>query len=223
MYGHQDQQAKLTFRMVDSDGTESKAELELYWKNYAGQEGINSKTLMVSESPIKERGKKFLVWEYVEEGKADQWIYLPELRQVRRVQPQRHHHEGELESELVIEDVRQRRIEKDIHRLLPERDVNGEACDVVETQIQGDSLYRKTIKSLSKKDGTLRKVEYFSDAGALIKTQSIVWEQVGGAWVWKSSETLNAQTGRKTHLEFSDTQVDIGLEDDQFSERALRR
>ncbi len=222
-YRLEDQSAALSFRMVDTDGKSSESTYTLYWKNYKGEEGINSKSLFVTHSPIKDKDKKFLVWEYVEEGKADQWIYLPELRQVRRVQPHRHHHDGELESELVIEDVRQRRIEKDIHRLRPEQDVAGEPCDVVETEIQGESLFRKTIKYLSKKNGTLRKIEYLSETGEILKTQLIDWEEVQGEWVWKRSETINARTGRKTLLELSDIKVNVGLRDDQFSERALRR
>lgn len=223
MYQLKDQRATLTFSTHSPSEKEQKSVLELYWKNYEGKEGINSKSLFITESPLKDKGKKFLIWEYVEEGKADQWIYLPELRQVRRVQPHRHHHDGEMESELVIEDVRLRRIETDTHRLLPEEELEGESHAVIETQIQGGVLYKKTKKYFSQTTGLLDKIEYFSEAGTLVKTQSIDWEEVDGTWVWKRSETLNARTGRKTRIELSAIAVNTGLRDDQFSERALRR
>ena len=87
MYGIKDQTSQVTFRIVDTDGTEMKTIFRLYWKNYAGQENLHSKTLLVTESPVSDKGIKFLLWERAQENQAELWLYLPELRQVRRLQP----------------------------------------------------------------------------------------------------------------------------------------
>ncbi len=223
MYGMKDQTSQVTFRIVDSDGTEKKTIFRLYWKNYAGQDNLHSKTLLVTESPVNDKGIKFLLWERAQENQADLWLYLPELRQVRRLQPGRHQHENEPDSDLLFEDMHQRPVEWDAHQLLPETEVRGEPCYVIESKLKEHHLYGKKILSISKNEGTLRKVDYFSDDGTLLKTQWIDWQQADKQFVWKASQVVNAESSRKTFVEVSDVKVNVGLHDDQFSERALRR
>jgi len=223
MYAMEDQTANVIFRVIGPDGVEKKTRFKLYWKNKFGQDNLNSKTLLVTESPSQTKGQKFLVWEYVEEDKADLWLYLPELRQVRRVQPGRHNHDGEEESDLLFEDMHQRRIEVDVHRLLPEKNVRGEACFVIENRLKENKLYGKTITYISKTQGTIRKIEYFSNEGFLLKTQYIEWTQLGKVFVWKASQIFNAKSRRKTFIEVSDVKINLGLSDTIFSERALRQ
>ncbi len=223
MYVMKDQSSQLTFRIVDAKGKESKTVFQLYWKNYDGLDDLNSKTLLITEAPIEDKGTKFLVWEYLEESQVDQWIYLPELRQVRRVLPNHKHHDGKMASDFLIDDVRRRRFEKDQQSQLADEEVKGEPCSVIENHPQAESPYGKSVMYFSKKDDTLQKVAYFSEKGDLLKTQWITWEKIDEIFVWKHSEVLDAHTGQKTLVELSDTKVNIGLRDDQFSNRALRR
>lgn len=224
MYGMKDETAQVIFRVVDSSGLEKKTTFRLYWKNFFGQDGLNSKSLLVTEAPAHDKGEKFLLWERVDENRADLWLYLPELRQVRRLQPGRHHHhEAEPESDLFFEDMHQRPIDRDEHQLLPEEEVRGEACYVIENRLKGNRLYGKTVFYISKSDGTIRKIDYFGDDGASVKTQWIDWQQIDQFFVWKSSQVVSAEASRKTFVEVSDVKLNTGLQDDQFSERALRR
>lgn len=216
MYAMDDQTGRVTFRVVEATGIEKKTLLKLFWKNEFGRNNLNSKLLFVIESPPGKKGEKFLVWESVEEGKADLLFYLPELRQVRRVQPDRHKHDGEEESDLLFEDMQFRRIETDEHRLLTEKKVRGEPCFVIENRWKENRLYGKTIMYISKSQGTTRKIEYFSREGALLKTQYIEWRQIGRIFVWKASQIFNAKSRRKTFIEMSDVKVNIGLSDSVF-------
>ncbi|SRR5579884_810703 len=223
MYAMKDQTSQVTFRVVSTDGSEKKTTFRLYWKGYTDQDNLTSKTLLVTESPSSDKGMKFLLWERPQENQADLWLYLPELRQVRRLQPGRHHHEKEPDSDLLFEDMHQRPVEWDQHRLLPEDDVRGEPCYVVESTLKNHHLYGKKILYISKNEGTARKIDYFSDAGTLLKTQWIDWQQVDKAYVWKASQVVNAESSRKTFVEVSDVKINVGLQDDQFSERTLRK
>lgn len=223
MYAMKDQTAQVSFRVVDEKGAEKKTLFRLYFKNYFSKENMNSKTLLVTESPAHDKGIKFLVWEYIEENKADLWLYLPELRQVRRVQPGRHHHEDEPESDLLFEDMRQRRIETDEHHLLDDAEVRGESCYVIENRLKENPFYSKTIVYISKKEGTIRRIDYFSRDGELLKTQTIDWQQIGQTLVWKSAQISNIKPPRKTFIEVSNVKINVDLQDDQFSERALRK
>ncbi|MBI3805292.1 MAG: outer membrane lipoprotein-sorting protein [Nitrospirae bacterium] len=224
MYGMKDETAQVVFRVVDTSGAEKKTLFRLYWKNYFGQDGLNSKSLLVTEAPAHDKGEKFLLWERTDENKADLWLYLPELRQVRRLQPGRHHHhEAEPESDLFFEDMQQRPVDRDEHQLLSEEEVRGEACYVIENRLKGNPLYGKTIVYISKTDGTLRKVDYFAADGKQVKMQWIDWQQIDQAFVWKASQVVSTESSRKTFVEVTDVKVNVGLQDDQFSERALRR
>ncbi|MFQ5779796.1 MAG: outer membrane lipoprotein-sorting protein [Nitrospiria bacterium] len=223
MYAMDDQTATVIFRVVSAKGVEKKTLFKLFWKNGFGRDNLNSKTLLVTESPSQKKGQKFLVWEYVEEDKADLWLYLPDLRQVRRVQPGRHRHDDEEESDLLFEDMHQRRVEVDDHLLLPEKKVRGEPCFVIENRLRENRLYGKTVTYISKNQGTIRKIEYFSREGTLLKTQWIEWRQIGRTFVWKESQIFKAQSRRKTFIEVDDVKVNVDLPDSLFSERALRQ
>ena len=221
MYGLKDQTSQITFRVIHLNGTEKKTLFRLYWKNYYGKENLNSKTLLVAESPARNRGEKFLLWERPEENEADIWLYLPELRQVRRIQSG-HPHDKEDESDLLFEDMHQRSVEKDEHKLRGDEEIRGEPCYVIESRLKEHPAYGKKVFYISKNEGTVRKIDYFSNEGTLLKTQSIDWQQVGEHFVWKTSQIVNAQSSRKTIVELSNAKVNVGLPDDQFSERALR-
>lgn len=222
MYHLKDQTSKVTFRVVPPDGKEKKTVFRLYWKNYFGKDNLNSKSLLVTESPANNKGEKFLLWERPEEKQADIWLYLPELRQVRRIQAGGHQHDKEDDSDLLFEDMHQRPIEKDEHQLMNEEEVRGEVCYVIESRLKEHPAYGKKILYISKNEGTIRKIDYFSDEGALLKTQWIDWQQIGESFVWKVSQIVDAASSRKTFVELSEVKVNVGLRDDQFSERALR-
>lgn len=224
MYNLKDQTAQVLFNVVGADGTEKKSVLRLYWKNYYGKDDLNSKSLLVTEMPAHDKGEKFLLWERPGDKQADIWLYLPELRQVRRIQSGgHHHHDKEDDSELLFEDMQQRPVEKDEHRLMADDQVRGDSCYVIESRLNGHPFYSKKIVYISKNEGTIRRIDYFSDEGTLLKTQWIDWQKIGESFVWKASQIINAKTSRKTYIELSNVKVNVGLSDDQFSERALRQ
>jgi hypothetical protein len=224
LYNLKDQTAQVTFRVVNPDGKEKKTVLRLYWKNYYGKDSLNSKTFLVTEAPAHNKGEKYLLWERPEESQADIWLYLPELRQVRRLQAGGHHeHDKEDDSDLLFEDIHQRPIEKDEHKRMDDQEVKGESCYVIQSRLKGHPLYVKKIVFISKSDWTIRKIDYFSDQGTPSKSQSIEWQKVGDNLVWKNSEVVDTRSSRKTLIELSDVKVNVGLLDNQFSERALRQ
>ncbi len=223
MYAVKDQTAQVTFRVVNANGVEKKTVFRLYWKNYIGQENLVGKILLVTEFPAHDKGEKFLLWERTEENQSDLWLYLPDLRQVRRIQQEKHRHDKEDDSDLLFEDIHPRPIDRDEHRLLPDETVRGESCAVIETLFKGHPLYLKKRVYISKGEGVIRRIDFFSPAGGLLKTQSIDWQKIDQVWVWKTSQVVHANALRKTFVEMTDVKVNVGLTDDQFSERALRR
>ncbi|MDH5218772.1 MAG: outer membrane lipoprotein-sorting protein, partial [Gammaproteobacteria bacterium] len=86
-YPGDDQQSQLTITLKDRSGNERKTVYHRIWKDIKGEEGIVDKMVLFTMFPPDAKGAGFMRWAYTREaGKnAEQWIYLPKLRKIRRV------------------------------------------------------------------------------------------------------------------------------------------
>lgn len=225
----EDQLSRLSISLIDKDGNERKNIYERLWKNYHGKDGVLDKMVLFTEFPPDAKGTGFMRWGYTAaSGKlADQWLYLPQLRKIRRVSV-RDLGDSFLGSDLTYGDIEERPADADEHVLLRVDELKGERFQVVEsTPKEARPLYSKKISwygEVSDWDGCYRaKTEYYDPQGILLKTQSLVWQQVGGAWAWDKVEVVNHQTKHKSLFEVTDVKVGVGLEDRQFTERELKR
>ncbi|HXN06958.1 MAG TPA: outer membrane lipoprotein-sorting protein [Nitrospiria bacterium] len=224
-YLSKDQTATVTLRLFTKDGDEKKITTRRYWKNYAGADGVATKTLFFTEFPPDSKGTGFLIWDYTEAGKVNNlWLYLPSLRQVRQVSS-RGQDDAFMGSDLTFGDMGQRRLEEDDHHLLKEESC-GEGlgdCYVVESVAKDKAgVYSKKIQWIAKKDFIAMKIAYYDQKGDLLKTQKINWQDLAGYKVFKTTEVSNVQTQHKTIFEISDVKINTGLKDDLFTERTLK-
>jgi outer membrane lipoprotein-sorting protein len=219
----EDQTSTVTLHLITKEGDEKKIVTKRYWKNFKGKDGISSKTLFFTEWPPDAKGTGFLIWNYSVSGKTDDlWLYLPSLRQTRRVSS-RGEDDAFMGSDLTFGDMGQRRVEEDDHKLLKEEPCGDEDCYVVKSVSKGkEGVYSKKIRWITKKEFTAMKIEYYDRKGELLKTQKINWQEVSDVKAWKSSEVVNVQTQHKTLFEISDLKINIGLTDAIFMERTLK-
>jgi hypothetical protein len=56
----------------------------------------------------------------------------------------------------------------------------------------------------------------------LFKRQTIEWQKIGAAWVWKRVVGENLITNDQTVLDISDIKLNSGLQDEVFSARTMR-
>jgi len=79
-------------------------------------------------------------------GESDQWIYLPAMDRVRRISASRKGGRF-VNSEYYYEDMRERKVHQDHHRILGRETVNGIPCDVLESipVEAGNSAYLKRV------------------------------------------------------------------------------
>jgi outer membrane lipoprotein-sorting protein len=224
-----DETAKLLFRVVDETGGEKKSTHQLYWKNAKGNEGLVSKIMMVTLTPLNHRGEGYLIWEGEKYKDSQAWLYLPDLRQVRRVEVSMHHgkhgHDmrdmDEPESDLLFEEVTHRITGPGERRLIGEETLLGEAYVVIEQKSDPSEPSAKRRFWISPKNWTTRKVEYYDANGQLLKIQLLDWEEIKGVWLWKKTEVRIPGSPRKTVIELSDLKVNSGLESSFFTERTL--
>ncbi len=223
IYLSEDQVSTVTLELIDKDGAKRKIVTRRLWKNYAGKDGYDSKTLFWTEFPPDNRGTAFLIWDYAVDGKADDlWLYLPSLRQSRRMTT-RDQDDAFMGSDLTFADMGQRRLDEDVHTLLGESKVGGEPCYVVKSEPkEKNSIYSKKVSCVSKDQWLTLKIDYFDRKGDLLKTQDIEWQEKEGIHVWRQAVVKNVQTGHSTIFSISDLKLNNKLRDDELTERALR-
>lgn len=228
-YPGDDQRSRLTIILRDKDGNEKKNVYRRLWKDFKGADGIADKMVLFTEYPPDAQGAGFMRWAYTAESdrNADQWIYLPVLKKIRRVSI-RDPGDSFLGSDLTYADISGRRLDADQHALVKTLKRGNEMIYAVEsTPInKGSGLYSKTVSWFVKGqdwDGCVkRQVDYYDKKGEPIKQQIIKWQQVNKAWVWDEVSVRNVQTGHSSVFQVTDVQVNLGLSEDEFTERALR-
>ena len=82
-----DEMLRATWRLLDSRGGERVRETRSYWLDRRGSaDGIRARRLIFFDAPATVKDTAFLVWSSERADEDDgRWIYLPALRQVRRI------------------------------------------------------------------------------------------------------------------------------------------
>lgn len=223
LYTAKDQMSTVTLRKIDKRGEEQKIVTRRFWKAYGGKDGFDTKTLFVTEFPPDQRGVGFLIWDYQKAGQPDDLrLYLPSLRQVRRMTT-REQDDSFMGSDLTFADLGQRELDEDTHTLLRSETCGATQCYVVQSVPKDqDNLYSKKITWVPTTTFTPLRVDYYDRRGDLLKTQDIEWQHPNNVWAWRRAEVKNVQTLHKTLFEISDLRNNVGLSDDEFSERILK-
>lgn len=225
----QDQRSKLTITLKDKDGNERTNVYLRLWKDYQGKDNIADKMVLFTEYPPDAKGAGFMRWAFTAEtGKnADQWIYLPVLRKTRRVSI-RDPGDSFLGSDLTYADISERAIDQDEHKFVKVEARDGKEYYVVESiPKEPNPLYSKRVSWFLKApswEGCVKSgVIYYDPKGELLKKQSLSWQQVDSAWLWKKVEVENVQTKHLSVFQVDDAEVNVGLSDDVFTERTLTK
>jgi outer membrane lipoprotein-sorting protein len=225
--GIEDETAKVVFRVFDGE-VEKKSTHRLYWKSMHGRGGLISKFMLLTVSPANLKGEGFLVWEGVKLDDSQGWLYLPELRQVRRIDllsqshTGHHHSEEEPESDLLFGEMANALSGPGERRIAGEETIDGEPFLLISERSRSEGLTINRRYWVSPRNGTTRKIEHLDPEGRLLKTQWIEWQEVGDVWLWKKTEVRPSQSARKTVIELSEIQINRGLEETLFTDNFLR-
>lgn len=225
LYTAKDQVSTVTLRKIDKRGDEQKIVTRRYWKAYGGKDGFATKTLFATKFPPDQLGVGFLIWDHSKAGQPDDLrLYLPSLKQIRRMTT-REQDDAFMGSDITFADLGQRELTEDEHTVARAEKCGAPPVDCYVVQSvpkdQG-SLYGKKLTWVPATDFTPVRIDYYDRKGDLLKTQVIEWQHPNDVWAWKRSEVKNVQTEHKTLFEISDLKNNVGLTDDEFSERAVK-
>jgi len=222
LYQGKDQRSTVTLELINADGSSRKIITKRLWMDAGGRDGYTAKTIFFTTFPPDSKGVGFLIWDTADPKKKDElWLYLPSLRQVRRVN-QRDQNEAFMGSDLTFADMGQRLIQEDTHTLVGEETIDGKGYYVVESVPVTESIYGKKKLWISKDDFTTLKIEYYDTKLDLLKTQDIKWLRDGKLRVYEQLDVHNVQTNHRTVYAISERETDVGLKDGDFSERTLK-
>ncbi len=154
----------------------------------------------------------------------DQWIYLPELKRVKRISSV--NKSGPfVGSEFAFEDISSWELAKYNYRYLRDELLDGNDCFVVENIPNYEhSGYMRQIEWVDKTIYQPRKIEFYDRKNVLLKTLAFsdYHQHLDHYWRAGQLDMVNHQTGKNTTLLRKNYRFRIGLSDKDFSENALK-
>jgi outer membrane lipoprotein-sorting protein len=225
-----DGKSKVTMVITDKQGRERNREFIILRKDDAGEKDADQKYFVYFLAPADVRKMVFMVHKHTAEASDDdRWLYLPNLDLVRRIaaSDKRTSFVG---SDFLYEDVSGRGLDEDEHEIV---EGNAQHYVVKNTPKKPDAVeFSHYLVYIDQRTFMPMKMEYFDKEGVLYRTiESVTVEEIktkeGDKEVAYPTVTKsvvkNLKTGSTTTMTFSDIQYNIGLGDELFTERYLRR
>lgn len=215
-----DQSSLLTMTLTNKSGQTRVRKIQQYSKAI----GDVDKSIMFFKSPADVKNTSFMNWSYDSDQADDQWIYLPALKKVKRISSDSKS-DYFMGSDFTYDDLGDRKLNADKHKLLREETKNGKACYVIESKAKDeDYMYFKTITWIDKSTFVGVQKEFYDEDGDLLKILTIKKvEKIAGFYVITNSEMKNVQKNHSTTMTLSNVKVNSGIAASMFSERMMTR
>jgi len=223
-------QASNTIRMTltDKKGKELVRE-SVGFRKYFGEE---KRSLNFCSKPAKLRNFGLLTFDYEGEEKSDDsWAYLPDMRKVRRISTD-DRGATVLGTDFTVQDMKNESkistVDYDYSAAGIET-VEDHVCHVLEALPVSDAIakelgYGKLHIFVDADIWILRKVEFWDVEGTHLKTITMHdVEEVDGIWTARRVFAKNHQNDHSTLIELLEIDYTTEIDDDTFTERALRR
>ena len=226
-YQGEDGRAEVQMTITDSQGRERDRRMIILRRDEADTDSLEDnaywseqKYYVYFRRPADLNRTVFMVWKHLESD-DDRWLYLPSLDLVRRISAtdKRNSFVG---SDFFYEDVSGRNIDLDEHELEQTTDVY---YIVKSTPKNPGNVEFAWYKSYIHKDSFIPiQIEFYKDDGEKYRqAKALKVETIDGYPTVTRSEMASLESGSKTVMEYLSVEYDIGLPDDIFTERYLRR
>ncbi len=215
---------RLTLQAVDRTGGERTLKGSLYWKR---GEADRSKVLLRLEAPPDLRGSSYLLLE--QEGAVEVFVYLPDLKRVRRVAP--HAMSGSLfGTDFSYEDFRRlQRLAKgaELERL-PDATLADQPVHVlaITPPPEDRSVYERIVAHVHRETCVPIQIEFYERGEQPRKVVTADPSQIsreGGSWMPHAIRVRDLKENTETRLSVERIEVDPELPDRLFTSSALAR
>lgn len=205
--------------LVDSKGQVNTRNVEMF---SVKDEKDLKKLVIVFHAPASVKNTRYLAVE--NEGRDDdKWIYLPALKRVRRIAAS----EGGssfMGSDFTYDDMSDRDVDRDNHKLLREGSIGSYQCYVVESSAKDpqDSQYSKRVSWIAKELWIPVKIELYDKKGNLQKIATMDRIETFKGFVTPMQTTMkNVQKGTATVLVMEKFAWDAPIPSSLFTTRYL--
>jgi hypothetical protein len=212
----------MRMELINKRGSKRTRSMLSYSKDY----GKDQRSIMFFQQPADVKGTGFLTWDYNDDAKDDdRWLYLPAMKKTRRISGSSAKKEYFMGSDFTYDDMGNRDVDSDTHKLLREEVINGHRCWVIEsTPKDGDDLYSKKVGWIRKDNYMAMKVEYYDRQNALLKVLEVEeMKQIDGFWAATRMTMTNHQRNHKTIMYFESMAFNIPVEDNLFTVNSLEK
>jgi hypothetical protein len=192
-------------------------------------ENREDKTVVVFQDPPTVRGTAFLQFDHRDRD-AEQWLYLPELRRVRKITSQSKNESfmgtdfsyRDLE---LLNDVVEWNEDEARSRLIGTDTIEGKPVSRIErVPVVKDVGYERIVASFTTDDVVLRKMEFYGEGDEPEKVLHLDRiEVVDGIPTARSLRMEQPPEGTRTEVAISEVRYNQELPDRLFTERALQR
>ena len=215
-----DRTSNLTMTLINKSGKERVRKIKQFTKDM----GKVEKSIMFFLSPADVKNTSFMSWLYDSDQNDDQWIYLPALKKTKRISSDSKS-DYFMGSDFTYDDLGDRKLDADTHKLLREETIDSKVCYVVESVSKNkDYMYSKTIAWINKANFIGVQKEFYDEDEELLKKLTIKeYKEIAGFWIVTNSEMKNVQKNHKTSMILSDVKINIGIPASKFTERMMMR
>ncbi len=217
-YQGKEGRARVKMTIKDKQGNTREREFTILRKNKDDQDG-EQHFYVYFHRPADVREMVFMVWKHV--GKDDdRWLYLPALDVVRQIaaSDERTSFVG---SSFFYEDVSGRGVDEDNHELI---ETTADYYVIKNTPKNPASAeFDSYTMHIHKATFIPVKVEYEKGGSVYRVGEALKVEDIQGFKTVTQSRMTDQNTGTETTLEYLKVEYDLGLKDEIFTERFMRR
>ncbi len=218
-YKGDDGRAKVNMKIIDNQGRTRQREFVILRKDDGPEDGVQ-KFYIYFNKPADVKKMVFMVVKNMDRD-DDRWLYLPALDLVKRIaaSDERTSFVG---SHFYYEDVSGRGLDEDTHEIAEETDDYyviksiPKDANAVEFSYYKSWIHKATFLPV--------KTEYYDESDQKIRSYSALKvEMISGYPTVTAASMEDHRTGGKTVMTYSSVKYDVGLPDNIFTERYLRK
>ncbi len=222
LYQGSDFKARVLMKLITKDNKERIREMTMLRKNY-GPTGGEQKYFMYFYKPADVKKMSFMVYKYPGRD-DDRWLFIPAINMTRRIAA-RDKTSSFVGSDFTYEDISGRDIEDDSYILEKEEILDGNEAYVVKSTPKAEDVnYSYKLSWVDKTNFLPLKEEFYDLKGDLMRVFTAEKIENVKEFPTVVQRTMkNLQSGHRTEVTFLKTDYNIGIEDNLFSERFLKR
>lgn len=223
-----DAKGMMTMELIDRKGNTRQRVLTMLRRNQ--EDAGEQKYFMYFHEPGDVRRLTFMIWKYPERD-DDRWIYVPAVDLIRRIAAE-DKYSSFVGSDFSYEDVSGRDLSEDTHGVLGKELLDVREAFIVESVPLTPATFTRRVSWIDKENFLPLKIEYFDAQNQLqrVFTATAIENIAAGegddrrVYPTIMKRTMeNVRTGHRTEVTVTSVDYDVGLSDDDFSERHMRR